>query len=82
MMGVPSDYLGNKRKAQRMFFQGSAVYYTLMGASLSKFTLARFLDKIFPHKFFQMLNMYTEKQNDESKNNMLDFTEERIIAST
>ena len=53
MMGVPSDYLGNKRKAQRMFFQRSAVYYTLMGASLSKFTLARFLDKIFPHKFFR-----------------------------
>ena len=65
-----------------MFLQRSAVYYTLLGASLGKFTLARFLDKIFPHRFFLMLNMYTEKQNDESKINMLHFTEERIIAST
>ena len=47
-----------------MILQRPAVYYTFMGASLGKITLARFLDKIFPHRFFQMLNMYTEKQND------------------
>ena len=52
MIGVPSDYLGNKREAQRMILQRPAVYYTLMGASLGKITLARFLDKIFPHRFF------------------------------
>ena len=61
MMGVPSDYLGNKREAQRMILQRPAVYYTFIGASLGKFTLARFLDKIFPHRFFHMLNIYTEK---------------------
>ena len=40
-----------KRKAQRMILQRPAVYYTFMGASLGKLTLARFLDKIFPHWF-------------------------------
>ena len=44
-----------------MILQRPAVYHTFMGASLGKFTLARFLDKIFPHRFFHMLHIYTEK---------------------
>ena len=48
-MGVPSDHLGNKEKGTKN--DSSKVYYTFMGASLGKLTLARFLDKIFPHWF-------------------------------
>ena len=49
-----------KREAQRMILQRPVVYYTFMGASLGKFTLARFLDprcyiKTFTHDISKLV---------------------------